>query len=212
MIRPDPRLGWRQRSGRAHHRPGRPRARSPRSVRIGGSRQRPRLRIARCRRAWRQYVDASWSYFATGSNRLADSVRRRWGLSLPGRPAVYIDLGFYDELKQRFGAGDFAQAYGRARDRPSRAEPADRATGARTPAAGPGKQNAYSVALELQADCYAGTCISMPRPNEPSPSSNEERQNAQSTLAPPIVEASGRCARAATFRPNPSPTVHQNNA
>jgi hypothetical protein len=26
------------------------------------------------------------------------------------------------------------------------------------------------------------------------------------------VEASGRCARAATFRPNPSPTVHQNNA
>jgi hypothetical protein len=30
----------------------------------------------------------------------------------PGDEKIYIDLGFYDELKQRFGApGDFAQAY-----------------------------------------------------------------------------------------------------
>lgn len=72
---------------------------------------------------------------------------------------VYIDLGFYDELRKRFAApGDFAQAYvlahevghhvqnvmgtaGRVREMQERR---------------PDVANDLSVRMELQADCYAG--------------------------------------------------------
>jgi predicted metalloprotease len=73
---------------------------------------------------------------------------------------VYIDLSFYDQLRQQFGApGDFAQAYVLAHEvghhvqnvlgvlpefnrlRASMSEE---------------EANAYSVRVELQADCYAG--------------------------------------------------------
>ena len=78
----------------------------------------------------------------------------------PNDQKVYIDLVFYDQLRQQFGApGDFAQAYviaheighhvqnltgvlpefNRLRSQMSQDE-----------------QNAYSVKVELQADCYAG--------------------------------------------------------
>lgn len=78
----------------------------------------------------------------------------------PGDQKVYIDLSFYDELKDRFGApGDFAMAYvvahevghhvqhlmgtsqkmAQLRGRLSKAE-----------------YNKYSVMLELQADFFAG--------------------------------------------------------
>lgn len=77
----------------------------------------------------------------------------------PADEKAYIDLGFYQELQQRFGApGDFAQAYvlaheighhvqnlmgTEARVRERRTARADLA-------------NELSVRLELQADCYAG--------------------------------------------------------
>ncbi|WP_091904232.1 KPN_02809 family neutral zinc metallopeptidase [Chitinasiproducens palmae] len=78
----------------------------------------------------------------------------------PADQKVYIDLSFYQEMRQRFGvAGDFAQAYviahevghhvqkvlgisdqvDRLRQRLSRAD-----------------ANALSVRVELQADCFAG--------------------------------------------------------
>lgn len=77
----------------------------------------------------------------------------------PGDNRVYIDLSFYDELKQRFGApGDFAQAYVLAHeighhvqnllgidDKVRRAQQGD-----------PGSANTLSVRMELQADCFAG--------------------------------------------------------
>src|SRR5919109_2255962 len=72
---------------------------------------------------------------------------------------MYLDLGFFRELRNRFGApGDFAQAYVVAHevghhvqnllgtsDQVRRAQQED-----------PGNANEYSIALELQADCYAG--------------------------------------------------------
>ncbi len=97
-----------------------------------------------------------------------DSVKSACGMAqsamgpfyCPGDQQVYIDLGFYDQLKHRFKApGDFAQAYviahevghhiqtlvgtsakvNAARDKLSKAE-----------------GNKLSVRQELQADCLAG--------------------------------------------------------
>jgi uncharacterized protein len=77
----------------------------------------------------------------------------------PSDERVYVDLGFFDELRKRFAApGDFAQAYVLAHElghhvqhllgtdsqvRRAQQESRDAA-------------NPLSVRLELQADCYAG--------------------------------------------------------
>jgi predicted metalloprotease len=77
----------------------------------------------------------------------------------PADEKVYIDLGFYDELQQRFGApGQFAQAYvlsheiGHHIQNLLGIERKVRALRRTNPGAG----NALSVRMELQADCFAG--------------------------------------------------------
>ncbi|MCL9848431.1 neutral zinc metallopeptidase [Ralstonia solanacearum P673] len=78
----------------------------------------------------------------------------------PADTKVYLDLGFFDELRRRFGSpGDFAAAYVVAHevghhvqnllgvsDKVSRAQAGQ----------SPRVANALSVKLELQADCLAG--------------------------------------------------------
>lgn len=78
----------------------------------------------------------------------------------PGDQQVYIDLSFYDELKQRFGApGDFAQAYVIAHEVGHHVQnllgTSDKVHQAQQRAS-EAQGNALSVRLELQADCYAG--------------------------------------------------------
>jgi predicted metalloprotease len=78
----------------------------------------------------------------------------------PADQKVYIDLSFYDTLKNRLGApGDFAQAYVIAHEVGHHVQhelgitdQVDRARTRSSPAAG----NATSVRVELQADCFAG--------------------------------------------------------
>jgi uncharacterized protein len=77
----------------------------------------------------------------------------------PEDEKVYIDLGFYDELKQRFGApGEFAEAYVLAHEIGHHVqkllgiEGKVRAAQQQNPQAA----NQLSVGLELQADCLAG--------------------------------------------------------
>lgn len=78
----------------------------------------------------------------------------------PGDHKVYIDLAFYDELRQRFGAGgDFAQAYVIAHEIGHHvqnllgvSEKVDAARRRMSEA----QANQLSVRMELQADCLAG--------------------------------------------------------
>jgi predicted metalloprotease len=72
---------------------------------------------------------------------------------------VYIDLGFYDELKRRFGAdGDFAQAYVLAHELGHHVQHLDGVDQQvrQMQGSNPDAANALSVRMELQADCYAG--------------------------------------------------------
>lgn len=72
---------------------------------------------------------------------------------------VYIDLGFYDELKNRFGAsGDAAQAYVLAHEVGHHIQhlAGTDAEVRRAQSSNPGAANELSVRMELQADCFAG--------------------------------------------------------
>ncbi|GAB2901369.1 neutral zinc metallopeptidase [Uliginosibacterium flavum] len=113
------------------------------------------------RASGKQYVEPHLVLFRGATQTACGTGQAAMGpFYCPADQKVYIDLGFYDELQQRFKApGDAAQAYviahevghhvqkllgisekvQRARERLSEAQ-----------------ANALSVKLELQADCLAG--------------------------------------------------------
>jgi len=77
----------------------------------------------------------------------------------PADEKVYIDLGFYDELKRRFGApGEFAQAYVLAHEVGHHVQKIIGVESKVRQLQGqnPGAANQLSVRMELQADCLAG--------------------------------------------------------
>jgi predicted metalloprotease len=79
----------------------------------------------------------------------------------PADERIYIDLSFFQELARRFGApGDFAQAYVIAHEVGHHVQHLlgqdQRVRQAQAAARSEAEANRYSVALELQADCYAG--------------------------------------------------------
>jgi predicted metalloprotease len=106
----------------------------------------------------------------------------------PGDQQVYIDLSFYNELSQRFGApGDFAQAYVIAHEVGHHIQnllgtstKVQQAQQRLSEAEG----NAMSVRLELQADCYSGVWAYHANQNRQilEPGDTEEALNAAQAI------------------------------
>ena len=75
---------------------------------------------------------------------------------------VYLDLSFWQEMETRLGASgaDFARAYVLAHEVGHHVQTltgaSEQVQRAQQAARSEGEANRYSVALELQADCYAG--------------------------------------------------------
>lgn len=107
-----------------------------------------------------QYRDARLVLFRDGVQSACGAASAASGpFYCPGDQRVYVDLSFFDQLEREFAApGDFAQAYVLAHEIGHHVqnllgtERAMRNAVQQNPAAG----NQLSVAMELQADCYAG--------------------------------------------------------
>jgi uncharacterized protein len=124
----------------------------------------------------------------------------------PADEKVYIDLGFYRELAERFRApGQFAQAYVVAHELGHHlqnllgTEPRVRQAQQRNPE----RRNELSVRMELQADCYAGVWGS----------TAQERRlldpgEVQQGLAAAAAVGDDRIQKAATGRVHPESFTH----
>ncbi len=128
----------------------------------------------------------------------------------PEDEKVYLDLGFFDELKNRFGApGEFAQAYviaheiGHHVQKILGIEPKVRALQEQNP----GAQNALSVRLELQADCFAGIWA-----NSTQQRRITDASDVKSALNAAAAVGDDRLQKMATGRVSPESFTHGTSA
>ena len=113
----------------------------------------------------------------------------------PNDQKVYIDLDFYKELKNRFHAeGDFAQAYVIAHEVGHHVQTvlgvSEKVTAAQQ-RAGRAGANQLSVAMELQADCFAGVWANHAQRvrNVVEPGDIDEALNAASAIGDDKIQA-----------------------
>ena len=118
---------------------------------------------------WRaQFAEGGQRYVEPTLVLFTDRVQSACGMAgaamgpfyCPADQQIYIDLGFYDELRSRFRApGDFAQAYVIAHEVGHHVQNllgiSDQVHNSQR-GLGKAEANALSVRLELQADCFAG--------------------------------------------------------
>jgi hypothetical protein len=128
----------------------------------------------------------------------------------PEDEKVYLDLGFFEELRQRFHApGEFAQAYVIAHEIGHHVQ---KILGIeqkvrRLQQAQPDEQNPLSVRLELQADCFAGVWGKSTEQRDLVNSSDVE-----SALNAAAAVGDDRLQRMATGRVSPENFTHGTSA
>ncbi len=128
----------------------------------------------------------------------------------PEDEKVYLDLGFFNELKTRFGApGEFAQAYviaheiGHHVQKLLGIEPKVRALEERRP----DEANPLSVRLELQADCFAGAWA-----NSTEQRNIIDASDVEAALGAAAAVGDDRLQKMATGRVSPETFTHGSSA
>ncbi len=103
----------------------------------------------------RRYVEPKLVLFTNSVDSACGSASSSTGpFYCPGDQKLYLDFGFFNDLKTEFKAdGDFAQAYVIAHEVGHHVQ---NILGTMDQVNRAGNSNQLSVALELQADCYAG--------------------------------------------------------
>ena len=111
-------------------------------------------------RAGETYEQPGLTFFTQGVQTGCGTASSQVGpFYCPPDQSIYIDIGFLEQLQQQFGAkGRYAQAYIMAHEAGHHLQTlfgTERKVRAAQQAR-PDEQNELSVAMELQADCYAG--------------------------------------------------------
>ena len=128
---------------------------------------------------------------------------------------IYLNFAFFGDLQNRYGAsGDFAQAYVIAHEMGHHVQnllgTSDEVR--QQQQANPGQANRLSVALELQADCYAGIWGGEQLRAESQQSSSRVEAISQADFEEGITAAAAigddRLQRQATGRVNPEAFTH----
>jgi len=124
----------------------------------------------------------------------------------PEDEKVYIDLGFFDELTQRFGApGQFAQAYVLAHELGHHVQKllGIEARVHQLQQSDSREENPLSVKLELQADCFAGVWA-----HSTQQRGLLEKGDVESALGAASAVGDDRLQKMATGRVNPESFTH----
>ncbi len=128
----------------------------------------------------------------------------------PADEKVYLDLGFFDELRNRFGApGEFAQAYVIAHEIGHHVQKllGIESQVRRLQQARPDAANPLSVRLELQADCFAGVWA-----NTTAQRKIIDESDVQSGLGAAAAVGDDRLQKMATGRVSPESFTHGTSA
>lgn len=153
--------------------PGRPAPTAPAPPESDGKAQYVAKVLRSTERTWgeifrangKEYVQPRLVLFSEGTDTACGMGRTAMGpFYCPTDQKVYIDLQFFDDLVRRFHApGNAAQAYVIAHEVGHHVQKllgtSDKVSAARQHARSQGEANAYSVRLELQADCFAGVWV-----------------------------------------------------